>query len=73
MMRSDVRPLAPDDSLDQALELFVENDVMTLPVVNDHVERKIVGLIRRAQISGAYVGYMHAPAVLDDSRAGEQG
>ena len=27
LMRSDVRPLTPDDTLDRALELFVENDV----------------------------------------------
>ena len=26
LMRSDVRPLTPDDTLDRALELFVEND-----------------------------------------------
>ena len=35
LMRSDVRPLTPDDTLDRALELFVENDVMALPIVAD--------------------------------------
>ena len=35
MMRSDVRPLTPDDTLDRAQELFVENDLLALPIVND--------------------------------------
>ena len=30
LMRSDVQPLTPDDTLDRALELFVENDLLTL-------------------------------------------
>ena len=35
LMRSDIRPLTPDDTLDRALELFVENDLLALPVVDD--------------------------------------
>ena len=34
LMRSDIRPLTPDDTLDQAQELFVENDLLALPVVD---------------------------------------
>ena len=30
LMRSDVQPLTPDETLDRALELFVENDLLTL-------------------------------------------
>ena len=42
-MRSDVRPLTPDDTLDRALELFVENDVMALPIVADLQQRQVDG------------------------------
>ncbi len=35
LMRTDVRPLTPDDTLDHAQELFVENDLLALPVVDD--------------------------------------
>ncbi len=31
LMRTDVRPLAPDDTLDRALELFVKNDLLRCP------------------------------------------
>ena len=37
LMRTEVHPLTPDDTLDRALELFVENDLLTLPVVTQHV------------------------------------
>ena len=30
LMRTEVQPLTPDDTLDRALELFVENDLLTL-------------------------------------------
>ena len=52
-MRSDIRPLTPDDTLDRALELFVENDVMALPIVADLLQRKVIGMIRRQEIASA--------------------
>ena len=61
LMRSDIRPLTPDDTLDRALELFVENDLMVLPVVNDFQQRRVIGTARRFEISGAYVRHLHAP------------
>ena len=54
LMRSDVRPLTPDDTLDRALELFVENDVLALPIVADLQQRAVIGMIRRQEIAGAY-------------------
>jgi CBS domain-containing protein len=42
----DVRPLTPDGTLDHALGLFVENDLLTLPVVNNLVERRRLGRAR---------------------------
>ena len=49
LMRGDVRPLTPDDSFDRALELFVENDVMALPIVADLQQRQVIGMIRRQE------------------------
>ena len=62
LMRSDVRPLTPDDTLDRALELFVENDVMALPIVADLLQRKVIGMIRRQEIPGAYLRHVHGTA-----------
>ena len=61
LMRSDVQPLAPDDTLDRALELFVENDLLALPIVNDLQERQLLGMIRRFDIASAYVRRVHGP------------
>ncbi len=44
LMRTDVAPLAQNDELDRAMELFVENDLLALPIVNNLVERHVVGL-----------------------------
>ena len=62
LMRTDVRPLTPDDPLDRALELFVENDLMVLPVVNNLRERQVLGVVRRFDIASAYLERLHAPA-----------
>jgi CBS domain-containing protein len=61
-MRNDVRLLTPEDPLDRALELFVENDVMTLPIVNDLRQRKVIGMVRRFDISSAYLRHVHGPS-----------
>jgi CIC family chloride channel protein len=65
MMRSDVRPLTVDDTLDHALELFVENDLLALPIVDDQQRRTVLGLARRFDISSAYVRHLHGPATSD--------
>ena len=62
LMRSDVRPLTGEDTLDRALELFIENDLMALPVVDDLKTRKVVGMLRRFEIASAYLRHVHAPA-----------
>jgi len=61
MMRSDIRPLQPQDRLDRALELFVENDLLALPIVNDLKERRIIGMVRRFDIATAYLHHVHGP------------
>jgi CIC family chloride channel protein len=59
MMRSDVTPLRLDDRLDLALELFVESNLLALPVVDGSPERHVVGIVRRADVSGAYLRHVH--------------
>jgi CIC family chloride channel protein len=61
LMRSDVRPLCPTDSLDRAFELFVENDLLVLPLVDDPAGRRVLGMVRRFEISSAYLQHMHGP------------
>ena len=37
-MRDDVKPLTPEDPLERAVEVFAENDLQELPVVNSRTE-----------------------------------
>jgi CIC family chloride channel protein len=59
MSRGGVTPLRPEDDLDRALELFVENDLLALPVVDK--ERHVLGVVRRADVVGEYLKRVHAP------------
>ncbi len=61
MMRSDIEPLTPDDPLDRAQELFVENDLLVLPIVNDLHDRMFIGMIRRYEIASAYLRRLQGP------------
>jgi CIC family chloride channel protein len=61
LMRSDIQPLTPDDTLNRALELFVENDLMALPVVDDLQSRKVIGIVRWFEIASAYLRHVHSP------------
>ncbi len=58
LMRPGIEPLIPDDRLDQAMELFVEQDLLALPVVDDHKERHVVGLVRRSDVAQAYLRHV---------------
>ena len=60
LMYTDVRPLTPGDTLDRALELFVENDLMTLPVVDDLTQRRVIGMVRRFDVASAGISSPHA-------------
>lgn len=66
LMRSDIRPLTPDDTLDRALELFVENDLLALPVVGDLEARRVIAMVRRFDIASAYLRHLHAPRAPSD-------
>ncbi len=64
LMRSDVRPLCADDTLDRALELFVENDLLALPVVNDLETRRVVAMARRLDVAAAICATSTGRAIL---------
>jgi len=59
LMRTDVTPLQPDDTLDRALELFVESDLLALPVVDVSKHRRVIGIVKRADVSSTYLRYVH--------------
>ncbi len=61
LMRTDIQPLTPDDALDRALELFVENDLLVLPVVDDLKLRQVIGTVHRHEISSAYLRRVQGP------------
>jgi CIC family chloride channel protein len=66
LMRTDVVPLGPDDRLDRALELFAESDLLALPVVEGPPERRVLGLVKRADISSTYLRHVHGVAAPQD-------
>jgi CIC family chloride channel protein len=59
LMREVRKPLHPDDPLDKALELFVENDLVALPVVEGDGRGRLVGFVRHSDIAQAYFRQMH--------------
>ena len=69
LMRSDITPLVPEDSLERAYELFVDNELQALPVVNDHRERRVLGLVRRADVASAYLRMLYGTARSESSDA----
>lgn len=62
MMRGDVRPLRPEDPLDRALQLFVDNDLLVLPIVASLEERKVIGMVRCFDVASAYLRRVHGSA-----------
>jgi CIC family chloride channel protein len=59
LMRADVEPLHANDQLDYALELFVENNLLELPVVDDTSQKRLLGIVRRVDVSGTYLRHVH--------------
>jgi CIC family chloride channel protein len=68
LMRTDTVPLRPDDRLDRALELFVESDLLALPVIDD--DRRVVGIVKRADVSSTYLRHVQGSAA-PDTMSGE--
>jgi len=65
LMRTGVRPLTPTDTLDRALELLVENDLLALPVVDNLERQEVIGMVRRHEIASAYLYRVHGPPSTD--------
>ncbi len=67
----EVSPLTPDDPLDQAMELFVESDLLALPVVDGLGNKRVLGIVKRADLSGTYLRQLQGtqpstePATID--------
>jgi len=55
LMRTDILPLVPEDTLDVALERLVASDVGALPVVENLQDRRFLGLLHRREIIRAYL------------------
>jgi CIC family chloride channel protein len=56
LMRTDITPLRPEDRIDRALELFVECDLLALPVVTDG--RHVIGIVKRSDVSSTYLRHV---------------
>jgi CIC family chloride channel protein len=69
LMRTRVTPLVPSQDLRQALELFVENELMALPVIASQEDRRVVGIVRRSDITSAYLHKLHGPSGNGDAPA----
>ena len=69
LMRTGVIPLTPADQLDRALELFIENDLMALPIVNDARQRQVIGMVRRSDVGAAYLRRVHGSRLSDEASA----
>ena len=59
LARTDVEPLHCGDPLDRALELFVENDLDELPVVDESPQPKVIGMVKRSEVSSTYLRHVH--------------
>jgi CBS-domain-containing membrane protein len=59
LMRRLERPLRPEDRLDKAMELFVENDLLALPVEDPAAGGRVVGVVRRSDVAQAYLRHLH--------------
>jgi len=65
LMRADVPPLRPEDRLDRALELFMESNRLVLAVVDGSPEQRVIGIVRRGDISSAYLQCVHGSTASD--------
>jgi CIC family chloride channel protein len=63
LMRVGVTPLQPSDRLERALELFTECDLLALPVVASAEDQRVIGLVKRADISSTYLRHVQGATV----------
>jgi CIC family chloride channel protein len=53
-----VEPLLTDEPLDEAMEQFVESDLLALPVVESAASQRVLGIVKRADLSGSYLRHI---------------
>jgi CIC family chloride channel protein len=61
LMRGHITPLEPEDSLDEAMAMFVEADLLVLPVVDGTPAGKVIGIVKRVDIAGTYLRHLQGP------------
>ncbi len=57
-----VTPLRPDDRLDRALQSFVDDDVLALPVVDDATAGRVIGIVKRSDVASTYLRHVQGAA-----------
>jgi CBS-domain-containing membrane protein len=57
--------LRPDDSLEEAMAHFVEADLLALPVVDNLRTKKVIGIVKRADLASTYLQQLHGKRVAD--------
>ncbi len=62
LMRTEVTPVVREESLERVYELFVENELQALPVVNNLQEKRVLGLVRRSDVASAYLRLLYGRA-----------
>jgi CIC family chloride channel protein len=72
LMRPGVKPLKADDSLERAVELFAENDLSELPVVESADSPKLLAMVRRTDVAKSYLRRVHAQATPAPERPAEE-
>jgi CIC family chloride channel protein len=70
LMHAEVMPLHLEDRLDRAVELFVENDLTVLPVVDGSPEKRVLGIVKRSDVSTTYLRYVHGLTVAQHREGG---
>jgi len=65
MMRSKCSALIPGDSVDRAMELFVAENLLELPVVGYPTRRTLIGTVRRSAIAGAYLQHVQGMSTVE--------
>jgi CIC family chloride channel protein len=66
LMRTGVTPLSADDALPRALELFVESDLLALPVIEADGRGRVIGVVKRADLSSTYLRYVQGAIASTD-------
>jgi CIC family chloride channel protein len=69
LMRTGVTPLRSQDRLDVALELFVESDLLALPVIESTEQGRVIGIVKRADVSGTYLRHVQGMSETTDGTA----